>query len=55
MTESEMSARMKPLLSSITRTTGQIQDLLDENPMVPFEITDEQAEALRWLQDNIIV
>lgn len=55
MNEAEMTARMKPLLSTIARASGQIQDLLDENPMVPFEITDEQAEALRWLQENIIV
>lgn len=55
MTENEMTARMKPLLSAIERATGAIQDLLDDNPMVPFEISDEQAEALRWLQENIIV
>lgn len=53
MATHDLTGRMYPLLESLRRTVAAIEELLDANPLVPFEITEEQGDALRWLSDNI--
>lgn len=55
MTDHELTRAMKPHLQAIARATKVIEELLDDNPMVPFEITEEESDALRWLSENIFV
>ncbi len=55
MTEKDLTKNMRPHLQAIARAVREIEDLLDNNPMVPFEINEDEADALRWLSENIFV
>lgn len=46
---------LRPYFKNIKKAVEELEYYLDEYPMVEFDIDEEDAEALRWLKDNIFV
>lgn len=51
----DLTAKLRPHFQAIRRAVEAIESYVDENPMVPFDVDEDDADALRWLEDNIFV
>lgn len=55
MSNPDLTTKLRPYFQAITRAVNMIESITDENPMVPFDVDEDDADALRWLEDNIFV
>ncbi|MDE3023014.1 MAG: hypothetical protein KGI54_14340 [Pseudomonadota bacterium] len=49
----DLTKILKPYFKKIREAQRDIEYYLNEYPMIPFEISEEDIEALIWLQENI--
>lgn len=51
----DLTKTLRPYFKAIRQNVKELEYYIEEYQMVPFDIDEEDADALRWLQENVFV